>query len=140
MVAPAGTWRIPTEAEVNTLMDHTGPNGVDNPHNVNSWDPAHYIDTFDGGTSATNLGMFFKTQNNPGVNRHHFLFFVFAEAYHNENTPGPSIGREGNYLVTGTTGGFREFHMTGVAGDVGYSVAVGQADPNSAYQIRYVKE
>lgn len=139
LVAPAGIWRLPTEQEVDALLEHTGPNGVDNPHNVNTWDPARYVDTFDGGTSATNRGMFFGTQNNPGAQRHDYLFFVFAGAYHNENAPNPTIGAEGNYLLTGTSGGYREFHLTGGIGTVGYGASVGQADLNSAYQIRCVK-
>lgn len=140
LVAPAGTWRLPTEAEATQLIDRTGPNGSDNPHNINAYDPARYVDTFDGGTSATNLGMFFGIQGNPGATRHDYLFCVYAGAYHNENTPGPTIGNEGNYLLSGTSGGYRELHLTGVAGDVGYGINIGQAEANTAYQIRCVKQ
>lgn len=140
LVAPAGTWRLPTEAEATQLIDRTGPNGSDNPHNINAYDPARYVDTFDGGTSATNLGMFFGIQGNPGVTRHDYLFCVYAGAYHNENSPGPTIGNEGNYLLSGTSGGYRELHLTGVAGDVGYGINIGQAEANTAYQIRCVKQ
>lgn len=140
LVAPAGTWRLPTEAETTQLIDRTGPNGADNPHNINAYDPARYVDTFDGGTSATNLGMFFGIQGNPGATRHDYLFCVYAGAYHNENTPGPTIGREGNYLLSGTDGGYRELHLTGAAGDVGYGINIGQAEANTAYQIRCVKQ
>lgn len=139
LVLPAGTWRLPTEGEVNQLVEHTGPNGVDNPHNVNTWDPARYVDYFDGAGTGTNLGMFFGTQSNPGATRHDYLYFVYAGAYHNENTQGPTIGHEGNYLLTGTSGGYREFHLTGAPGDIGYGASVGQADQFSAYQIRCVK-
>lgn len=138
-VLPKGIWRLPNEDEVNQLLTHTGPNGVDNPHNVNTWDPARYVDYFDGVGSGTNLGMFFGTQNNPTVARHDHLFFVYAGAYHNENTQGPTIGHEGNYLITGTGGGYREFHLTGASGNIGYGASVGQADQLSAYQIRCVK-
>lgn len=138
-VLPIGTWRLPSEDEVNQLLTHTGPNGVDNPHNVNTWDPARYVDYFDGTGSGTNLGMFFGTQNNPTIARHDHLFFVYAGAYHNENTQGPTIGHEGNYLITGTGGGYREFHLTGAPGNIGYGASVGQADQFSAYQIRCVK-
>lgn len=140
LVAPAGTWRLPTEAEVSQLIDLTGPNGADNPHNINAYDPARHVDTFNASGSETNVGMFFGFQGNPGANRHDYLFCVFAGAYHNENTPGPTIGREGNYLLSGTSGGYRELHLTGAAGDVGYGINIGQADPNSAYQIRCVKQ
>ena len=140
LVAPAGTWRLPTEAEATQLIDRTGPNGSDNPHNINAYDPARYVDTFDGGTSATNLGMFFGIQGNPGATRHDYLFCVYAGAYHNENTPGPTIGHEGNYLLSGTSGGYRELHLTGAAGDVGYGINIGQAEANTAYQIRCVKQ
>ncbi|WP_343556368.1 hypothetical protein [Sphingobacterium sp.] len=138
-VLPEGTWRLPSENDVDQLLTHTGPNGVDNPHNVNTWDPARFVDYFDGAGSGTNLGMFFGTQNNPGVRRHDYLYFVYAGAYHNENTQGPTIGHEGNYLLTGTSGGYREFHMTGASGDIGYGASIGQADEFSAYQIRCVK-
>ncbi|PRD56819.1 hypothetical protein C5749_06235 [Sphingobacterium gobiense] len=140
LVAPAGTWRLPTEAEASQLIDRTGPNGADNPHNMNAYDPARYVDTFDGSGSGTNLGMFFGIQGNPGASRHDYLFCVYAGAYHNENTPGPTIGSEGNYILSGTSGGYRELHLTGNAGDAGYGINIGQADMNTAYQIRCVKQ
>lgn len=137
LVAPAGTWRLPTETEISALIANTGPNGVDNPHNVNAWDPARFVDTYDGST-GTHLGMFFGTQNNPGADRNSFLYFVFAGSYHNENTGGSEIGTQGHYLLTGTN--MEEvFHMTGTAGTVGYGLGIEPSEINSAYQIRCVK-
>jgi len=134
LVLPANTWRLPTAAEINQLINNTNSDGKDNPHDVNAWAPARYVDTYDG-TAATNLGMFFGKQGNPGADRYKFLYLPYGGSY-NDNNSGDGMGTQGLYLLAGN----QRLQMTGAKGDSGWSINVGPAEANYAYQVRCVRK
>ncbi|UQA73953.1 fimbrillin family protein [Sphingobacterium siyangense] len=148
LVLPAATWRLPTEVEVQTLIDRTDPKqqagkGQDNPNLVAIWNPARYVDYYNG-TSATTRGMFFGVKTDEPVNfpvseRDKYLFFAYRGYYPNDNI-GNVIGSEGAYLVTATAGGYKTLHMTGAAKDIGYGIGWRAASSTEAVQIRCVKK
>jgi hypothetical protein len=148
LVLPAGTWRLPTEVEVQKLIDRTDPKqqagkGQDNPNLVAIWNPARYVDYYNG-TSTTPRGMFFGVKTDEPVNfpvseRDKYLFFAYRGYYPNDNV-GRVIGSEGAYLVTATAGGYKTLHMTGAAKDIGYGIGWRVASSTEAVQIRCVKK
>jgi len=134
LVMPLNTWRLPTVTEITQLINNTDPNGKDNPHDVNDWAPARYVDTYDG-TAATNLGMFFGKQGNPGADRYKFLYLPYGGSY-NDNNSGDGMGTQGLYLLADN----QRLQMTGAKGDSGWSINVGPAELNFAYQVRCVRK
>ncbi|WP_343320987.1 FimB/Mfa2 family fimbrial subunit [Sphingobacterium multivorum] len=134
LVLPVNTWRLPTADEINQLINNTNSGGKDNPHDVNAWAPARYVDTYDG-TLNTNLGMFFGKQGNPGADRYKFLYLPYGGSY-NDNNSGDGMGSQGLYLLAGN----QRLQMTGSKGDAGWSINVGPAEANYAYQIRCVRK
>lgn len=137
----SGSWRLPTQAEYQDLLDRTATGGVDNP-GPNSWSaPARYVDHYDG-TTDTDLGMFFGVLTDPvahpGEDRDQYLFFPYGGYYPNDNT-GETVGREAAYLTSATAGGYITFHLTGQAGNIGYGSGWRDANENEAVQIRCVQ-
>jgi len=147
LVQPLGTWRLPNEVEIQTLMDRTAPKqggkGQDNQNLMATWNPARYVDYYNG-SSPSPLGMFFGVNTDEPVNfpanqRDKYLFFAFRGYYPNDNN-GSVIGKEGAYLVTATGGGYKTLHMTGAAKDIGYGIGWRAAASTEAVQIRCVKK
>ncbi|PRD54073.1 fimbrillin family protein [Sphingobacterium gobiense] len=137
----SGSWRLPTQAELQDLLNRTASGGVDNP-GPESWSPpARYVDHYDG-TPSTDLGMFFGVLTHPvthpGENRDQYLFFPYGGYYPNDNI-GATVGREAAYLTSATAGGYITFHLTGVAGDIGYGSGWRAASATEAVQIRCVQ-
>ncbi|MDM1296833.1 FimB/Mfa2 family fimbrial subunit [Sphingobacterium sp. N143] len=134
LVQPANTWRLPTKAEFDQLKAATEPGGKNNP-GPNIYAPARYTDTWDG-TSASNIGMFFGTQSNPGADRDKYFYLPYGGSY-NDNNTGNGKGSQGNYLLAGN----RWLQLTGGKGQIGWSMNTdqGSAEANFAYQIRCVK-
>lgn len=137
------SWRLPTEAELQDLLDRTASGGIDNP-GPESWSPpARYVHHYDG-TSDTDLGMFFGVLTHPGLlehpgdNRDQYLFFPYGGYYPNDNI-GATVGKEAAYLTSTTAGGYITFHLTGVAEDIGYGAGWRDATPDEAVQIRCVR-
>ena len=128
LVLPLNTWKLPTKAEFDNLIKRTNQNGADNPKNPDPYGVGRYQGTWDG-TKATNMGIFFGTQVNPGANRDKFLYLPFGGAYHTNNT-GDSIGGQGYYLLEDK----KQFHFTDIWG-----ASTSGAGANTAYQIRCVK-
>ncbi|MFA4978711.1 MAG: hypothetical protein WC589_14445, partial [Sphingobacterium sp.] len=144
---PLGTWRLPNEGEIQALIDRTAPKqggkGQDNSNLQATWNPARYVDYYNG-SSTTPLGMFFGVNTDQPVNfpvnqRDKYLFFAFRGYYPNDNN-GSVIGKEGAYMVTATGGGYKTLHMTGVAKDIGYGIGWRAAASTEAVQIRCVKK
>ncbi|PRD49369.1 fimbrillin family protein [Sphingobacterium haloxyli] len=137
----SGSWRLPTQAELQDLLDRTASGGIDNP-GPESWSPpARYVDHYDG-TPSTDLGMFFGVLTHPvthpGENRDQYLFFPYGGYYPNDNI-GATVGREAAYLTSATAGGYITFHLTGVARDIGYGSGWRAASATEAVQIRCVQ-
>jgi len=110
---------------------------------VNAYDPARWVDRYDQ-TANTSIGIFFGTQKYP-EDRNNHLFITFGGAYIQENGNGSSIGSQGYYLLSEGSG-YAQWHLTGSVGQVSYGISTrslnlseGQADVNTAYQIRCVK-
>jgi len=134
LVLPLNTWRLPTAQEFNTLITNTNAGGVDNPQNINTWDPARWVDTYDG-TAGTNLGMFFGSQVNPGADRYKEFYLPYGGSY-NDNNTGDSFGSQGLYLLANN----QRLQMTGSKNTQGWSINTAAADPNFAMQIRCIKK
>ena len=128
LVLPLNTWKLPTKAEFDKLIANTGQNGVDNPKYPNQYSVGRYVGSWDG-TKATNVGMFFGTQVNPGAQRDKYLYLPYGGAYHNNNT-GNAKGEQGYYLLEN----LQELHLTTVWG-----TQTSAARSTTAYQIRCVK-
>lgn len=137
LVLPLNTWRLPAQSEMDILKTRTDAGGADNPENMNNYDPARFVDTYDG-TVGTHLGMFFGNQGTPGTNRDKYLYLPYGGAYHNEDTRNNTLGTEGYYLVS-SPGGIKQLFMTGVKNDVGYGMSTGNVAGTTACQIRCVK-
>jgi hypothetical protein len=147
LVKPLGSWRLPNEVEIQTLIDRTAPKqggkGQDNQNLQSTWNPARYVDYYNG-SSTTPLGMFFGVNTDQPVNfpvnqRDKYLFFAYRGYYPNDNN-GTVIGKEGAYMVTATGGGYKTLHMTGAAKDIGYGIGWRAAASTEAVQIRCVKK
>ncbi|MDR2273406.1 MAG: hypothetical protein LBF27_21035 [Sphingobacterium sp.] len=151
-VAPAGSWKLPTRDQYQTLITRTSPKqgttqGQDNPNVTNPWYSSRYVDTYDG-TNSTVLGMFFgvNTDNIPVVmseaQRSKYIFFPYQGYYPNDNT-GASIGNQGAYMATSNLkadNGYISFFLTGNKGVRGDGDAqFRRADLTEAVQIRCVK-
>lgn len=128
LVLPLNTWKLPTKAEFDRLIANTGQNGVDNPKTPNKYGVGRYVGSWDG-TNATNTGMFFGTQVNPGAQRDKYLYLPYGGAYHNNNT-GDAKGQQGYYLLEN----LQSLHLTSVWG-----TEISAATATTAYQIRCVK-
>lgn len=145
LVAPIGTWRLPKESEIQRLIDRTASGGADNPGPETWSPPARYVDNYDG-TTNTPLGMFFGVLTHGGVQlplagKENYLFFSYGGYYPTDDI-GATIGKEGAYLVSSTTqpSGYRTFHLTGEAKDIGYGLGWRDAKNEEAVQIRCVKK
>lgn len=134
LVLPVNTWRLPTKAEFDKLKTDTDAGGVDNPQNINKWDPARWVDTYDG-TAGTNLGMFFGSQVNPGADRYKEFYLPYGGSY-NDNNTGDSFGSQGLYLLANK----QRLQMTGAKNTQGWSINTAAADANFALQIRCIKK
>lgn len=129
LVLPLNTWKLPTKAEFDKLIASTGQNGADNPKYPNQYGVGRYVGSWDG-TNATNIGMFFGAQVNPGAQRDKYLYLPYGGAYHNNNT-GNAKGEQGYYLLENR----QELHLTTVWG-----AETKAATATTAYQIRCVKK
>ncbi|MBD1420674.1 hypothetical protein [Sphingobacterium chuzhouense] len=137
--ALAGSWRLPTRAEMAELQTNTNAGGADNPGTPQSWAVARWVDTFTPSTGNT-LGMFFGTQVHPGVaNRDNYLFLLFGGSY-NDNNVLSALNTKGYYLITdpSQTSGYNFLDIGGQKESLGWDMSF-TYNANHAVQIRCVQ-
>lgn len=132
LVAPAGTWRLPTPTEYDSFISAT-VSGT----GVNIYRPNRLVQPYYGTTG--NTGIFFGTQTDPGTNRTNYLFFPSAGSY-NTDDRGDEIGSAGIY-ITATTSAFYAYGFRGIWGISGPTILDSSATSanSNAYSIRCVK-
>jgi len=135
LVYPLDYWRLPTEAEANTLIDAitpppTGGNWTPNPYQNNT-----LVDYFNGPT--TDLGMFYGTQTHPASNNETYLFLGLGGYYENTDQSG-TVGTQGRFLLKSTTG-YTSLLLTGTQGTTGFT-QIASLNQNAAVQIRCIKK
>ncbi|MGV6946784.1 fimbrillin family protein [Sphingobacterium kyonggiense] len=141
LVAPAGSWRLPTTAEVNTLVSSTEPGGISNPGTPTPWSPARWTDYY----STTNtgiVGVFFGSQVRPAeAVKESYLFMPFFGAYHDNFDISGNLGTQGYYLLSDSAnpGKYMFWHLTGQPNSLNYGTNIIQAGETSAVQVVCVK-
>lgn len=140
LVSPAGTWRLPTEAEYLDLRARTDAGGADNPGPV-TWDPARWGSYYEGSEGAR--GMFFGTQSHPGDDRDQYLFIVAGGSYNDHNTLS-ALDTKAIYLATKNNDGDVDnsfiFLDMDIHNGLGWGMAIDDENYNKthAVQIRCV--
>lgn len=135
LVYPLDYWRLPTEAEANTLI-----NAITPPPTGGTWSPNPYqnntlVDYFNGPT--TDLGMFYGTQTHPTTNNESFLFLGLGGYYENTDQSG-TVGTQGRFLLKSTTG-YTSLLLTGTQGTTGFT-QIASLNQNAAVQVRCLKK